>query len=518
MTTAPQTRKNILMIVPDQWRHDQLGMDPALTPNYHALMHDGVAFDAHYGNMFPCAPSRASMFTGLYGMTHRVVVNHAPLAEHHRTFAQHLRTVGYAPTVFGYSDTAADPTHRHANDPDLLDGDGFGMMQGLATGCLMVGRHWAWLGELRRRGYVFDYKSDLFAADYTKPSANGGIAGHPARYKAEDSDTAFLTDQTIAWLGAQDPGWCALLCYLRPHAPFIAPEPYNSLVDPESLAPMNRLAAPQDEAIHPFMAHQMEVGRAEELHPGLTGRARDVSLADWKSARATYCGLMAEVDHHIGRLIAWLKANGQYDNTLIIFTSDHGDPAGDYWLANQGSWHDYQSHLPMIIRDPAPEARAFDGTRVSALTESIDLVPTLLDFVGIAQPTELDGESLMPFTRGETPANWRDHVHWEYHFKSPPEPPFSGPLGISEDECVMSVIRDHRYKHVFFPSLPSLLFDIVNDPTERTNLATDPAYAAIEREYLAKQLTLRILHADRRTSTTVLGRNGMTRYQGARRS
>jgi arylsulfatase A-like enzyme len=82
----------------------------------------------------------------------------------------------------------------------------------------------------------------------------------------------------------------------------------------------------------------------------------------------------------------------------------------------------------------------------------------------------------------------------------------------------MSVIRDERYKHVFFPSLPSLLFDMVNDPTERTNLATDPAYAAIEREYLAKQLSLRILHADRRTSTTVLGRNGMTRYQGHRRS
>ena len=64
MTAAPATRKNILMIVPDQWRYDQLGMDPALTPNFHALMRDGVAFDAHYGNMFPCAPSRASMFTG----------------------------------------------------------------------------------------------------------------------------------------------------------------------------------------------------------------------------------------------------------------------------------------------------------------------------------------------------------------------------------------------------------------------------------------------------------------------
>ena len=492
MTPAPQTRKNILMIVPDQWRYDQLGMDPALTPNFHALMRDGVAFDAHYGNMFPCAPSRASMFTGLYGMTHRVVVNHAPLAEHHRTFAQHLRTVGYAPTVFGYSDTAVDPTRRHPNDPDLLDGDGFGIMQGLDVATLMVGRHWPWLGELRRRGYVFERNSDLFTADYTKPSANGGIAGHPAR--------------------------CALLCYLRPHAPFIAPEPYNGLVDPDSLAPMNRLELPEDEAIHPFMAHQMQVGQARELHPGLTGPARDVALADWKSARATYCGLMAEVDHHIGRLIGWLKDHGQYDNTLIIFTSDHGDPAGDYWLANQGSWHDYQSHLPMVIRDPAPEARAFDGTRVSALTESIDLVPTLLDYVGIEQPTELDGDSLMPFTRGETPAKWRDHVHWEYHFKSPPEPPFSGPLGISEDESVMSVIRDHRYKHVFFPSLPSLLFDMVNDPKERKNLATDPAYAALEREYLAKQLTLRILHADRRTSTTVLGRKGMTRYRGARRS
>jgi arylsulfatase A-like enzyme len=91
-------------------------------------------------------------------------------------------------------------------------------------------------------------------------------------------------------------------------------------------------------------------------------------------------------------------------------------------------------------------------------------------------------------------------------------------MGISEDECMLSVIRDERYKHVFFPSLPSLLFDMVNDPGERHNLGSDPAFSAVEREYLAKQLTLRILHADRRTSTTVLGRDGMVRYQGYRRS
>ena len=518
MTPAPQPRKNILMIIPDQWRYDQLGMDPALTPNFHALMRDGVAFENHYGQMVPCAPSRASMYTGLYGMTHRVVVNRSPLAEHQRTFAQHLRTVGYAPTVFGYSDTAADPTHRHPNDPALLDSDGFGLLKGLDVGCMMVGRHWAWLGELRRRGYVFDHNDDLFAADYTKPSPNGGISGHPARYKAEDSDTAFLTDQTIAWLGAQDQGWCAMLCYLRPHPPFIAPEPYNGLVDPATLTPMNRLPERLDEVNHPFMAFQLEVGRANEVHPDLKGRARDVSNTDWQSVRATYCGLMAEVDHNIGRLIAWLKASGQYDNTLIIFTSDHGDPIGDHWLANQASWHDYQAHMPLVIRDPAPEARAFDGMKVSAFTEGVDLVPTLLDYLGIDQPTELDGQSVMPFVRGETPERWRDFVHWEYHFKSPPENPFSGPMGISEDECMLSVIRDERYKHVFFPSLPSLLFDMVNDPGERRNLGSDPAFSAVEREYLAKQLTLRILHADRRTSTTVLGRDGMVRYQGYRRS
>lgn len=206
--------------------------------------------------------------------------------------------------------------------------------------------------------------------------------------------------------------------------PFTAPAPYNSIVDPASLPPMRRTKTWEDQAkLHPFMNFQLNNGASETFH-SLTGLARDISITDWMSVRAVYCGLMIEVDRHLGRVIEALKKSNHYDDTMIIFTSDHGDPIGDFWLGNQLSYHDIQAHLPLIIRNPSPGARKLDGTIIDLFTESVDFLPTLLDWLGQDIPTELDGMSLLPFLSGETPRNWRQFVHWEYNFPSPPEPLF----------------------------------------------------------------------------------------------
>lgn len=337
-------------------------------------------------------------------------------------------------------------------------------------------------------------------------------------YAAEDSDTAFLTDQFLSWLSEQSSGWSSMLCYCRPHPPFTAPAPYKLTVDSNSLPPMKGARTWQEQAaIQPYMAVQMNNGLAHETFYSLTGLARDISLTHWMSVRATYCGLMIEVDHHLGWITQVVKQFGQYGNTQIIFTSDRGDPVGDYWLGNQLSYHDIQAHLPLIIRDPAEGACKLDGTKVSRFTEANDILPTLLDWLGQDIPTEIDGMSLLLFLHGKVPENWRQLVHWEYNFPSPPEPLFSQGLGISEDECMMSVIRDDHFKHVFFPALEPLLFGLKNDPDEMVNLARDPGYARIEREYLAEQLRLRILHADRRTVTTLVTAQGVLRRRDVRR-
>ena len=510
------SKNNILIIVADQWRADRLGMDMSMTPNLQALARDGVSFSRHYGQVIPCAPSRASLYTGLYTQTHRVVANGTPLAHQHRTVAQRLRSFGYAPTLFGYTDTALDPTGRHPNDPALRDYEG--VLPGMDVGTLLIGRPDPWLADLRSKGYRFDSAADLWVPDFSKPNGNGGIAGYPARFAAEDSDTAFLADQAIGWMGTQDQGWCGMICFIRPHPPFVPAAPYNAIVDPGSLSPPTRADAWQDEARqHPFMDFQLRHAPASMAYDGLTGQVRDVAEADWRSVRAAYAGLMVEVDHHLGRVIAHLKQTGQYDNTLIVFTSDHGDPMFDHWMINQASYHDSNVHLPLVIRDPRPEARPQDGTQVERLSESIDLVPTLLDWLGGAIPAELDGASLLPFLTGQSPPSWREIVQFEYHFRSSADFDFGGVLGMTEDECMMSVIRDERFKHVFFPNLPSILIDLEEDPGELRNVAGEPRYAAIERDYLAEQLRLRILHADRRLSTTLLRPSGMTSLSGPRR-
>jgi arylsulfatase A-like enzyme len=117
--------KNILLVVIDQFRADCLAMPASLSqsvelPNLRALMQDGMTFNQHYTVTTPCGPSRASLLTGLYAMNHRSVRNGTPLGNHHKSLGNYMRAVGYEPTLFGYTDTSADPDGRHPEDPDLL--------------------------------------------------------------------------------------------------------------------------------------------------------------------------------------------------------------------------------------------------------------------------------------------------------------------------------------------------------------------------------------------------------------
>ena len=488
-------KTNILLIYADQWRLDQFGAPRSYTPNLDGLAEDGVTFARHYTQAIPCAPSRASLFTGLYAQTHRVVGNGVPLDARHRTLGHYLRAAGYDPTLFGYTDTTLDPRTLEPGDPRA--GPGYQVLPGLSEGCHQPDHDpAAWLAHLRRRGLEFESLDDVFAPDRSKPNVTGGAGGHPARYAAEDSDTAFLTDRLMGWLEGREPGWCALLCYLRPHNPTIAPEPYNALVDPASLAAPIRAATPGEEsAIHPLMAQQIAEGDAGvKCSPGLTGRVADVAEADWRSLRAIHLGLMAEIDANLGRLFDRLKATGAWDNTLILFSSDHGEAMFDHYLCNQAAWTEQCAHVPLIVRAPGPDADPARGTVCEAFTEAVDTIPTLLDWLGAHVPDHLDGASVVPFLHGETPGDWRDHVTWEFHYRAPVA--FAG-RRVPPEDAQMTVYRDAAFKHVHFPGLPPLLFDMANDPRERIDLSADPANAPIERDYLNRQLRKRLRHDDR---------------------
>ncbi|MCT4607991.1 MAG: sulfatase-like hydrolase/transferase [Pelagimonas sp.] len=485
------TKKNILIIYADQWRPDQFGAPVSYTPNLDALAAEAVSFDAHYAQAIPCAPSRACHYTGLMPQTHGVMANRMPLDTRHVTIAQYLRKFDYAPTLFGYTDTTLDPRQLAPGDPQL---SGYQPLPGCDIGCHQPEDNPAeWMAHLRARGVPFTNSDDIYDPDLTRPNATGGAAGHPAKYRAEDSDTAFLTDRLLDWHSAQPPGWCAMLNFLRPHNPTIAPEPWNSAVDPASLCAPIRAETPEAAAAqHPYMAALLGDGDAsDKCAPGLSGRVADVAEVDWRSIRAIHLALMAELDAHVGRVFEQIKAMGQWEDTLILFSSDHSEVMFDHYLCNQAAWHDQSVKIPLILRLPG-EA---ETRRVADFTGSVDIVPTLLDWLGAECPGHLDGRSLLPLARGKTPADWRQSITWEFYFRSFQS--LAKAHGLSMQDRMMSVYRDRQFKHVYMPGLPPVLVDLTADPGELRNVASEPAYAAIERRYLDLQLQVMIRHRDR---------------------
>jgi arylsulfatase A-like enzyme len=182
---------------------------------------------------------------------------------------------------------------------------------------------------------------------------------------------------------------------------------------------------------------------------------------------------------------------------LILFTCDHGEQLGDHYLLGKVGYFDESFRIPLIIRDPSPEADESRGRIVEQLTATIDVMPTILTWVGHAVPRTCDGESLMPFVYGETPTDWRTEVHYEFDFR----PSFRGLhnriLNLSSDQCGLAVVRDQQYKYVHFDALPPLFFDLQDDPGQFHNRAQDPAYATRVLAYAQKMLSWRLHYADR---------------------
>jgi len=191
--------------------------------------------------------------------------------------------------------------------------------------------------------------------------------------------------------------------------------------------------------------------------------------------RAIYFALVTELDHHIGRIIEFLRQTDQYDDTLIVFTSDHGEMLGDRYLWGKETVYDAAAHIPLIIRDPAhPELH---GSTVEHFSESIDIAPTILQSLGAAVPVAMNGASLMPWLAGETVSGWRDSVYFELDLAHPFSPtPWQQHTGLTAREATVSVLRDESFKLVHFGGgVEPLLFSMRGEAAERENLASDPA-------------------------------------------
>ncbi len=496
---------NILFITADQWRGgylSALGHAHAKTPNLDALASEGTLFLDHYAQATPCGPSRSSMHTGMYIQNNRCVVNGAPLDRRFTNWALEVRTAGYQPSLFGYTDSAIDPRGLDPEDPRLKHYSeplpGIGLYTPIVDEVPSE-----WVEYLREKNYPLPARPWSLYSDLREGIdwAAGGDAVLPLAINFEDNETHYMVDRCIDWIEAQPRPWVTHLSLLRPHPPFAAPEPYNSSCVPEEMPdPSRRESADEEARQHPLLDYFINQSRF---------RAPD-ARRQTQQDMVSYFGTIREVDTNLGRLFEALKAKGEWESTLIIFTSDHGEQLGDHWLMSKLGYFDQSYHIPLIVRDPRSEADVGRGRQIRGFSENVDVMPTMLDWLGIDIPCQCDGFSLLPALRkGEMPRGWRQSVFWEYDFRNVRDDSLEKYLGITLHQCNLSVIRDHRYKYVHFGALPALFFDLQRDPGEFVNQVENPEYQTLVLEYAQKLLSLKMNHAERGLSEMMLGKGGV---------
>jgi arylsulfatase A-like enzyme len=467
---------NILLITLDQFRGDCLscaGHPVVRTPNLDRLAAEGARLARHYSQAAPCGPGRASLYTGLYQMNHRVVGNGTPLDARFDTVARAALRAGYAPTLFGYTDQAFDPREADGPaDPRLRTYEE--VLPGLELGVhLPMGEPTAWLQWLRELGHAVP--DDPHAA----------LASEPQR-PAEHSMAAFLTDRFLDWLKWQDRPWFAHLSHLRPHPPYAAAGAFSGLY--ASVRPPDPI--PAGGADHPLY-------RALQANPAMAAPGERSALAD---LQAQYFGMVSEADAQLGRVWEALIQTGAWDETFIMVTSDHGEQLGDHGLIGKGGFFEESYRILGVVRDPRPASRR--GLVIDRFTENVDVFPTLCEAMGQPVPIQCDGLPLSPLLVGADPPWWREAAHWEFDTRTAfiGRGPHDWPWDRRLERRGLCVRRGETAAYAHFGDGSWLAFDLAADPTWRTPLA-DPQAVLREAQAL---LTWRAQHLDRTLTGTIV--------------
>ena len=332
---------NVLLITLDQFRADCLsvaGHPLVKTPNLDRLAKNGVRLTKHYSQCAPCSPGRASLYTGMYQMNHRVVANGTPLNREFDNVALLAKRAGYWPTLFGYTDQAIDP--RDANGPDDWRLNSYeGVLPGFDCKLFIPENHELWIEHLRANG--FDLPMDAQHALRTEPD-------RPEQFGL----STFLTDHLLGWLKKQDGPWFAHASYLRPHPPFAAAGKWSKAYDP---ADVELPIAPGSD-LHP----------AHEMFMQIDSASAPADEAGKRHMRAQYYGMIGDVDEQLGRVWDALVEMNMWDNTMIIVTADHGEQLGDHGLKEKLGFFPQSYHILGIVRDPRNSAQF--GTTVNEFT------------------------------------------------------------------------------------------------------------------------------------------------------
>ena len=375
--------QNVLFIMADQLRADHLGCygHPYLeTPSLDGLAARGARFTRAFVNSGVCGPSRMSYYTGRYPSRHGATWNRVPLSVNEITLGEYLAGQGRDLALAGKTHVIPDKAgmERLAIDGAselgiLLNRGGFVELDRY-DGHHEPGAESGYPAFLRRHGYdSADPWTDYVIAGV---DASGQVVSGwnmrnvhlPSRVAEAHSETAYMTDQALDFMkrrGGQP--WVLHLSYVKPHWPYMAPDPYHRRYRADQCLPVRRNLAELENA-HPVVA-------AYRQHEESVSFSSDDCV---RVVRPAYQGLIRQLDDHLGRLFDYMEGAGLMKNTLIVFTADHGDFLGDHWLGEKELFYDTVQRVPFIVMDPSGEADATRGQALDHMVESVDLVPTVL--------------------------------------------------------------------------------------------------------------------------------------------
>ncbi|WP_460463988.1 sulfatase-like hydrolase/transferase [Arthrobacter pigmenti] len=442
------TRPNILVICSDEHHPVMSGYrrHPYVkTPNLDALAEGGTYFTNAYCNSPVCVPSRMSFMTGKYAHEVGSWFLYIPLERSETTWSRRLREGGVTATMLGKLDMCGDYQDAGFSHHQILE---------YRPAWTEYPRQTPFAPRLE--GYVRpDKLAHIKNSGIRQPHLTDGRTGHDDRDGFWDHDR-IVTDWAVDYLrekgkvGDEEP-WALYVGLLYPHWPYCVPEEYFDQYFPDKVE-MPFDASFPNENLHPALRHFQRAQGTDGI------RDEDV-----RRTVAAYYGMITAMDAMIGRIIDELKAEGLYDNTYIIYTSDHGESLGEHGLFYKQCSYEGSVGIPLIVKGPDLPAGQVRDNPVSL----VDLYPTVLDMAGLDVEPDRRGTSWLPLIRDEATARpeWVFAEHHGNFFK---------------DSWYMIRLRD--YKYTYYCHERPTLYNVHHDPHEMQDLAGDARYAPVLAE------------------------------------
>ncbi len=513
MTDAPSEpvrQPNVLFIITDQQRADHtgfMGNEIVQTPHLDALAARGTVFENAWVANPVCMPNRSSIMTGRMPTAHGVIFNDRSLELGAATHVRQFRNAGWRTALIGKShlqhglsrnsvmpvDLTATVDHGYPTNWDHLENAeifgtsaddvaapdwpddfyGFGHVElSIDHGARITGHHLLW--ALDRGARYEDLVVPMSAASPAKRRSDRWWQVYEPPYDEEFHSTNFVADQTIAFIDdavdAAEP-WYAWASFPDPHHPMTPPGQWYDRHHPSEIELPSSI---DDDLAHApdYLRRFQQISATEQRGWVSPFGATDPDLV--REATAATYGAIEFIDDAVGRVLASVEAHGQLDNTIVVFTSDHGDMMGDHGLMTKGFMpFRGTQHVNLVIDDPRRPAG-----RSTSLASSIDLGPTLMDLCAVPTHDGIQGRTLTPTLDDPTVAT-RDHILIEDDLREG----MGRAIGIPHR--IRTIVTDDGTKLTRYNTGETMLFDLVSDPHELDELShIDSARTATANERL----------------------------------